>query len=96
MMRETMRVTLAESTWPKVSSGDHEHAARQLAISRSLSAREGLKERRPIVDCTTCHRGQLKPALSLPSGDVQTAPASVTPVAPPRSSSTGCSGPHSS
>jgi photosynthetic reaction center cytochrome c subunit len=36
------------------------------AISRSLAASEGLKDRRPIVNCTTCHRGQLKPAPSLP------------------------------
>lgn len=25
----------------------------------------GLKDRDPVVNCTTCHRGQLKPALSL-------------------------------
>ena len=51
-----------------------QHAARRLAICRSLSASEGLEERRPIVNCTTCHRGQLKPVLSLSQGDVQTAP----------------------
>lgn len=26
---------------------------------------DGLKDRDPIVNCTTCHRGQLKPALNL-------------------------------
>lgn len=35
-------------------------------ISAQLRAIEGLKDRRPIVNCTTCHRGQLKPALNLP------------------------------
>lgn len=25
----------------------------------------GLKDRTPIINCTTCHRGQLKPALNL-------------------------------
>lgn len=26
---------------------------------------DGLKDRNPLVNCTTCHRGQLKPALNL-------------------------------
>ena len=30
-----------------------------------LSRIENLKGRNPIVNCTTCHRGQLKPALNL-------------------------------
>ena len=34
-------------------------------ISTQLRSMEGLKDRRPIVNCTTCHRGQLKPALNL-------------------------------
>jgi len=28
---------------------------------------DGIKNRDPIVNCTTCHRGQLKPALNLDS-----------------------------
>jgi mono/diheme cytochrome c family protein len=35
-------------------------------ISTQLRGMEGLKDRRPIVNCMTCHRGQLKPALNLP------------------------------
>ena len=26
---------------------------------------DGLKDRKPLVNCTTCHRGQVKPALNL-------------------------------
>ena len=35
-------------------------------ISKQLASIQGLNDRRPIVNCTTCHRGQLKPALNLP------------------------------
>jgi hypothetical protein len=35
-------------------------------ISQKLKTIKGLSER-PIVNCTTCHRGDLKPALRLPS-----------------------------
>jgi Photosynthetic reaction centre cytochrome C subunit len=31
-----------------------------------LAGIEGLESRRPAVNCTTCHRGALKPALDLP------------------------------
>ena len=34
-------------------------------ISAKLRAIKGLSER-PIVNCITCHRGDLKPALDLP------------------------------
>lgn len=30
-----------------------------------LKKMDGLKDRNPLVNCTTCHRGQLKPALNL-------------------------------
>lgn len=30
-----------------------------------LAAIEGLQSERPVVNCTTCHRGQVKPALNL-------------------------------
>jgi hypothetical protein len=29
---------------------------------------DGIKDRDPLINCTTCHRGQLKPALSLDDG----------------------------
>ena len=29
---------------------------------------DGLKDRNPLVNCTTCHRGHLKPALNLDAG----------------------------
>ena len=35
-------------------------------ISKALAGMEGLNGRQPIVNCTTCHRGSLKPALDLP------------------------------
>jgi hypothetical protein len=34
-------------------------------VSDYLKKMEGLKDRNPLVNCTTCHRGQLKPALNL-------------------------------
>jgi hypothetical protein len=34
-------------------------------VSDMLKNIEGLKDRNPVINCTTCHRGQLKPALSL-------------------------------
>ncbi len=47
--------------------------ARQMAaLVQSISMEQlpkikGLTSERPIVNCTTCHRGQVKPALDLPS-----------------------------
>ena len=38
-----------------------------LTISNDLLAKiKNLKSERPVVNCTTCHRGQVKPALNLP------------------------------
>jgi hypothetical protein len=34
-------------------------------VSDYLKKMDGLKDRNPMVNCTTCHRGQLKPALNL-------------------------------
>jgi Photosynthetic reaction centre cytochrome C subunit len=34
-------------------------------VSDYLKKMEGLKDRNPLVNCTTCHRGQIKPALNL-------------------------------
>ena len=35
-------------------------------IGTSLAAMPGLKDRQPIVNCTTCHRGAVKPELNMP------------------------------
>ena len=41
-------------------------AAMQKTINDSLLARiPDLKSKKPMVNCTTCHRGQIKPALNL-------------------------------
>ncbi len=38
-----------------------------MTISNDLLAKiKNLKSERPVVNCTTCHRGQVKPALNLP------------------------------
>jgi hypothetical protein len=34
-------------------------------VSDYLKKMDGLKDRNPVVNCTTCHRGQLKPAINL-------------------------------
>lgn len=44
--------------------------ARQMSVmAREISARiktiEGIESATPVVNCTTCHRGQKKPAISL-------------------------------
>ena len=44
-----------------------EMAQMTMAINTDLLAKvKNLKSARPVVNCTTCHRGQVKPALSLP------------------------------
>ena len=52
--------------------------AKQIARDMSKMARtiifdllrniDGLKDRTPLINCTTCHRGQLKPALDMDDG----------------------------
>ncbi|MEO8085365.1 MAG: c-type cytochrome [Bacteroidota bacterium] len=44
--------------------------ARQMAelsqkINKDLAAIDGMKNLKPIINCTTCHRGELKPALNI-------------------------------
>lgn len=34
-------------------------------VSDQLRNIDGLKDRNPLINCTTCHRGQLKPALNM-------------------------------
>jgi photosynthetic reaction center cytochrome c subunit len=43
----------------EMSEMDHD------VIAKYLSKIDGIKDRDPIVNCTTCHRGHLKPALNL-------------------------------
>jgi hypothetical protein len=44
-----------------------EMAQMTMAINTELLAKvKNLKSARPTVNCTTCHRGQIKPALNLP------------------------------
>lgn len=44
-----------------------EMAALSATISNDLLKKiKNLKSERPVVNCTTCHRGQIKPATSLP------------------------------
>jgi len=45
--------------------------ARQMAelsskINGDLVKIDGLQNAKPVINCTTCHRGELKPALNLP------------------------------
>ena len=40
-------------------------------INGKLAAIEGLDSEKPVVNCTTCHRGQIKPALDLPAPSAQ-------------------------
>lgn len=48
------------------------NAAREMAVmvekinKELLPGIKGLRAERPTVNCTTCHRGQVQPALSLP------------------------------
>lgn len=43
-------------------------SAMQKTINEQLLKNiKGLKSEQPIVNCTTCHRGQIKPALNLPA-----------------------------
>jgi hypothetical protein len=43
----------------EMSAMDHD------VIFNYLRKIDGLKDRNPLVNCTTCHRGQLKPALNM-------------------------------
>jgi Photosynthetic reaction centre cytochrome C subunit len=55
-------------------ANQNKRIARQMALmtnelnAKSLPAISELAERKPTVNCTTCHRGQKKPALSLENG----------------------------
>lgn len=40
-------------------------------ISDQLRNIDGLKDRNPLINCTTCHRGRLKPALNMDASGAQ-------------------------
>jgi hypothetical protein len=44
---------------------------------------KNLKSESPAVNCTTCHRGETKPALNLPEPQRPSAPQPPTPMQPP-------------
>jgi hypothetical protein len=50
---------------PKNTARDMWRMVEELNVDL-LPAIRGLEDRRPTVNCTTCHRGEAKPALSLP------------------------------
>ena len=41
------------------------HGMAHKIVEELLPSIKGLKSERPVVNCTTCHRGQVKPALDL-------------------------------
>ena len=58
--------------WEKDEKTPKQIAREMMAMSRAINEKylakiKGLRSETPIVNCTTCHRGQLKPALDLPS-----------------------------
>jgi hypothetical protein len=57
--------------WAASDSTAKRVARQMVAMSRQINeellpAVEGIRSERPVVNCTTCHRGQPKPATSLP------------------------------
>ncbi len=62
-------------TW-ELDDKPEKEIARKMAglapvISDYLKTIKGLKNPNPIVNCATCHRGQLKPAIDVPPAPVQ-------------------------
>ncbi|MGH9936513.1 MAG: c-type cytochrome, partial [Blastocatellia bacterium] len=57
--------------WEKEDKPTKQVAREMAAMTRALNTDllkkiKGLKNETPTVNCTTCHRGQTKPALNLP------------------------------
>ena len=57
--------------WDKEDKPAKQIAREMAALTRTLNSEllkkiKGLKSETPTVNCTTCHRGQTKPALNLP------------------------------
>jgi hypothetical protein len=57
--------------WESDAKRPKEVARQMMALVRTINGDllpkiEGLESERPTVNCTTCHRGNVKPALDLP------------------------------
>ncbi|MGE5926658.1 MAG: c-type cytochrome [Gemmatimonadota bacterium] len=57
--------------WESDAKRPKEVARQMMALVRTINGEllpkiEGLEGERPTVNCTTCHRGSVKPALDLP------------------------------
>lgn len=58
--------------WEVEEKATKQIAREMVAMQRTINEQllkniKGLKSEQPIVNCTTCHRGQIKPALNLPT-----------------------------
>jgi len=55
--------------WPADTKKQKAVAREMSLMTRELNARlqtiDGIESEQPVVNCTTCHRGQKKPAISL-------------------------------
>jgi hypothetical protein len=57
--------------WEKDEKPTKQIAREMMGLSRKISSEllpaiKNLKSEKPAVNCTTCHRGQVKPALEMP------------------------------
>ena len=57
--------------WEDDGKAPKQIAREMTALSRRINAEllpaiSGIKDRKAVVNCTTCHRGELKPAINLP------------------------------
>lgn len=60
--------------WAAEDSTAKQIARRMIEMTNRINAEllpavEGLRNERPTVNCTTCHRGAVRPALDLPGSD---------------------------
>jgi len=60
-----------EGSWDKDDKPAKQIAREMMGLSRKISSEllpaiKNLKSEKPAVNCTTCHRGQRKPALDMP------------------------------
>lgn len=59
--------------WAAEDSTAKQVARQMVVMTQTISgellpAIEGIQSERPTVNCTTCHRGAVRPALNLPEG----------------------------
>lgn len=60
-----------EGAWEKDDKPTKQIAREMVAMSRAITTEylakiQNINSKQPAVNCTTCHRGQIKPALDLP------------------------------